>query len=140
VKPQGGCHVEITVGVVDAVEAPEDRDLVGNEMLKPDRQIEGEDGQQKLDPGRPVQLVEKANALLSSIDCRHNGKDRHGKGQGPYRCRVDCRKSKVCAPALTPGLNRAPPWREAFQQGEDGENAEEGCQSDCEFVRHVPPL
>ena len=60
VKAHRRGDVDVAVGVVHLMQAPEDRHLVGDEMLKPDGEVEHEQRDHELEPIRPVDLIEQA--------------------------------------------------------------------------------
>jgi hypothetical protein len=90
VKPYRGGYVDVAVGVVHLMQAPEDGDLVGGEMLRPDGEIEGEQRSGNLDPQRPRNLVQEPELVLLGIerggDCRNRyGEHRHQPEHGGCR-------------------------------------------------------
>lgn len=62
VKADGRGYVHVTIRVVYTVEPPEERYLVGEDMLPPDQEVEDQDSGKPFQPDRQGQAVEEADA------------------------------------------------------------------------------
>jgi len=70
-------HVDIAIGMVNLVQAPEDRDFVRDEMLRPDGKIEREQRNHELEPARPRGLVEEPDPIVFGVDPGRDRGNRH---------------------------------------------------------------
>jgi hypothetical protein len=75
VKAQGGRQVEIAIGMVDAVQPPEQRNAMRRPVLCPDRQIEQQDGEHPLHPAGQAGHRQQAEIGLRRI-ARHRAEQR----------------------------------------------------------------
>ena len=63
VKAHRRGHVDVAVGVMHLMQAPEQRHLVRDEMLRPDGEVEREQRDHDLEPIRPSELVQQPDAV-----------------------------------------------------------------------------
>src|SRR5699024_986474 len=73
--------VDIAVGVMNLVQAPEDRHFVRDEMLRPYGEIESQQRNHELEPARPIDLIEQPDTGSFGIE---PGRDR-GDWNGEHR-------------------------------------------------------
>ncbi len=66
VKAHRRGHVDVAVGVMHLVQAPEERHLVRGQMLRPDGEVEHEQRDHELEPVGPGDLVEQPDPVLSA--------------------------------------------------------------------------
>jgi len=71
--------VDIAVGVVNLVQAPEDGHFVRDEMLRPDGEIEREQRDHEFEPARPRDLVEEPDPVSFGIEPGSDRGDRDGQ-------------------------------------------------------------
>ena len=64
VKPNGGCDVDVPIGVVDLMQRPQQRDFMGNHMLGVDRQIQYYERENELQPTGQSDPVEQTKIIL----------------------------------------------------------------------------
>jgi hypothetical protein len=62
VKPRSGGDVEIKIGVMDAMQPPQQRHRVKHDVLQVNREIEGKDHQQDLHGQRQVEAMQQADS------------------------------------------------------------------------------
>jgi len=79
VKPHRRGHVDVAIGVMHLVQAPEQRNFVRGQMLHPDGKVEHQERHHHLDPFRPGDLVQEAEMMRLRIERGGDGRDGHGK-------------------------------------------------------------
>ncbi len=111
--------VEVAVGVVHAVQAPEQGKAMRCPVLQVQRQVEGEDGRGKTQPGRRIELVEQAPAALCG---QHRRPDHGERQQQAHRQRIDGKQGQVGEPAACARLRRLAERRGQLDQCQQHEH------------------
>jgi len=98
-KARSGGHIEIEVGVVHPVQAPQSRHRMEHDVLKVDGEIKQRDPGGNRCPARQGEGVEQA----PSASCRRHGNGNGGTGgEDPYESSIDQQKAEVVRPAREP--------------------------------------
>jgi len=132
-----GGHVDIAIRVMDLMHPPQERHLVADDMLRPDREVEDHERQRELKPSRPCKRVERSQALRPGVKRRA---DRSERKQQPHHDRVDDRDRPVGHPARRYGRCAVPLRRAALPYRHEREHASEDAQPQHRFPGHAHPL
>jgi len=138
-EAQSRGHVELRVGVVHAVEAPQGRDGVKKDVLEVDGEIEDHHGTDEGDPSRHVHGVKEAQSLrLAEEGETHR---RSGKNE-PDEKAVHDHDPEIRRPATPAGNCLLASRGENLPQRHERENPKEDRGADDGFVSekvHVFP-
>jgi len=130
-KARAGGDVEIEIGVVHAVQAPEQRHGVHHDVLQVNHEVHGNHGHHHGQPVRRFDIIENAPALFL-------GKQRHAdRGGGKQQAQhhgIEHHDAKVAAPAHGLGDAQGPGRRQDLPQRHDGEDTEKEPQADDGLV------
>jgi len=130
-KACAGGNVEVEIGVVHGVQAPQGRDGMKHDVLEVDCEIERHDRGQDLEPAGQHDVVEQTPAALGGDYREPDGRYREeqAKQDGVEHDDADVARP---APPFRDRQNAA--WRSQFPQRHRGENAQEGDQANGGFV------
>jgi hypothetical protein len=98
-KPQGGHHIDVRVGMVHPVHSPENGYPVHRNMLRPHCKVEDEESQRADQPDRYVDKIEEPDASLTSEKRQSSKPHRQNESPENGAGNENCRSSR---PALLP--------------------------------------
>lgn len=126
--------VQIKVGMVHPVQAPQKRGMVEQAVLKIDDEIENDDAEQNLQPEGDVEIVENPPPTLFSNVRQGNGKD--GKQQ-PDCCGVDKNQGYIGKPASSFAVLQRPAGCDYFSESDKQEDSCKNEKSYGLFTLHM---
>ncbi|MDH4399919.1 hypothetical protein [Sphingorhabdus sp.] len=95
-KPQRGRHIQIAIGVVDGMYAPQKRITVHGKMLKPNREIKEDKGDYCLNPKGERYQIQHAE-MMRTRPMRRDADD-HQKRQQSSNNGIGGKEQRVCPP------------------------------------------
>lgn len=132
-KAQAGGDIDVQIGMMHHVQAPEQRHRMEHDMLEIDHQIQDQDADKHAEPGRQIEDVEEPPAILPGrhghLHPDYGEKQPHGKG-------INRHHAQVAEPSDRPGHGQRSPGREEFTQGDNCQNPEKKTQSNRGFLFH----
>jgi hypothetical protein len=124
-------YVEVEVGMMNAMQTPEQRHCVEHQVLQVDRQVEGQHRQHNRPRIRHVDEIEHAHAARGRKG--GNANRCHGK-DCPHQDAIQDRERQVVGPAQRPSLLQRASWRQQLPHRHRREDAEEGTQPNRHLV------
>ena len=131
-EPEAGGNVELKIGMMHAMEAPERRHRMEHHMLEIDSEIQCQYRDDEGDPGRYVENVEQAPAAFLRQQCQPDRDDRKGQ---PHDQRVDDDNAEIAAPAEKPRNFPPAPRRRHLPERHHQQDTEKEGHADEWLVR-----
>jgi len=129
--PRG--EVEVEIGVVDHVQAPQRRQVMEQHMLDVDEKIEEDHPDEDRGPVRDGVGIQKPPSFPAAQQGKAHGENGEEETDDEGIERHD---PQVDRPPGRLGDRQGPPRRDPLQHGEDQKGPQEEAQADCCFVFH----
>ena len=130
-KPDACRNIEIKVGVMNHVEAPQGRYRMKQDMLEIDDEIKDNDRRDDFQDDGSFQMVQYPPIVFSGLPSHTRG----GRcEQKPEENRIQKNNSEIGGPPLEFGGKQETVRRDAFPCGHDQKNSEKKGQADEGFV------
>jgi hypothetical protein len=126
-KAQPGGHVEFEVGVMHAMQPPQRRHGVKEDMLEIDRKVEKDDRGNDRDPGRKRDCIEEAPGMRLGNECEAHGRRRKHEADEK---RVHDHHAEIAGPAHTAANGLSAAGTEQLPGRHHGEDSAESAQPD----------
>ncbi len=130
--PRG--EVEVEIGVVDHVQAPQRRQVVEEDVLHVDEEVEEHDADHDGCPVGDLKIVQQPPPFTAAQqgEARGENGEEETDDQGVQR-----HNPQVGEPPCRLGGRQGPSRRDPLQDGQDGEGPQEEGQADCCFIFQV---
>jgi len=130
-EAQSGGHVEFEVGMMHAMQPPQRRHRMEEDMLEIDRKVEKNDRRKDSNRDRERNLIEQAPSMRLGNEGKANGRDRKHEADEQ---RVDHHHAEIAGPAHAAANRLFASWTDEFPDRHHGEHAAESAQTDKRLV------